>query len=148
MDHQPVVRAATPADHPDLLRVWRRAVEATHDFLAPADVDFYEQAVAAYLPQMADLRVIEGPDGRPAGFVAQDDGEVHMLFVDPAVHGRGLGTLLLDAVAAGQPALRLDVNEQNASGRRFYAAKGFTEVGRSPVDGEGRPFPLLHLRRG
>ncbi len=148
MDLRPDVRPATPDDHPDLLRVWRRAVEATHHFLAPADIDFYERAVAAYLPRMADLRVVDGPDGRPAGFVAQEEGEVHMLFVDPAVHGRGLGTRLLDAVAAEQPVLRLDVNEQNESGRRFYAARGFTEVGRSPLDGEGRPFPLLHLRRG
>ncbi|TCI98739.1 GNAT family N-acetyltransferase [Aeromicrobium sp. IC_218] len=144
----PAVRPATPDDHPALVQVWRRAVEATHDFLSPADVDFYERAVTSYLPRMADLRVVDGPDGRPAGFVAQDDGEIHMLFVDPAVHGRGLGTRLLDAVAADQPVLRLDVNEQNESGRRFYAARGFTQVGRSPLDGEGRPFPLLHLRRG
>lgn len=142
------VRPATPDDHATLLRVWRRAVEATHHFLTASDVDFYEQAVASYLPRMTDLRVVDGPDGRPAGFVAQDDGEIHMLFVDPAVHGQGLGTRLLDDVAAAHPVLRLDVNEQNESGRRFHAARGFVEVGRSPLDGEGRPFPLLHLRRG
>ncbi len=45
-------------------------------------------------------------------------------------------------------ATALDVNEQNEGAVRFYAARGFAEVGRSPLDGEGRPFPLLHLRRG
>lgn len=142
------MRPATSDDHAALLRVWRRAVEATHHFLTAEDVDFYERAVAAYLPRMTDLRVVDDADGRPAGFVAQDGGEIHMLFVDPRLHGHGLGTRLLDSVAAEQPVLRLDVNEQNESGRRFYAARGFVEVGRSPLDGEGRPFPLLHLRRG
>ncbi|PRB36093.1 hypothetical protein CQ020_22075 [Arthrobacter sp. MYb23] len=39
-----------------------------------------------------------------------------------------------------------DVNEQSASGRAFYAARGFVEVGRSEVDDEGRPFPVLRLQ--
>lgn len=36
------------AEHPALLRPWRRAVEAAHGFLAPDDVDSYERAVAFY----------------------------------------------------------------------------------------------------
>ncbi len=83
----------------------------------------------------------------PLGFVAQDDGEIHALFVDPAHHGRGIGTLLLEDVGHEFPVLRLDVNEQNPTARRFYEAKGFTVIGRSDLDQQGRPFPLLHLRR-
>jgi putative acetyltransferase len=30
----------------------------------------------------------------------------------------------------------------------FYEALGFSVVGRSPTDGGGRPFPILHMRRG
>ena len=70
-----------------------------------------------------------------------------MLFVDPAAQRRGVGTALLEDVASQLGELRLDVNEQNPSARAFYEAKGFREVGRSDVDGQGRPFPLLHLRR-
>ena len=40
----------------------------------------------------------------------------------------------------------LDVNEQNPLAAGFYERAGFVVVGRSPVDGAGRPFPLLHMR--
>ena len=41
----------------------------------------------------------------------------------------------------------LDVNEQNPDAVDFYRRRGFEQVGRSPVDSDGRPFPLLHFRR-
>ena len=41
--------------------------------------------------------------------------------------------------------LRVDVNEQNPEALGFYLANGFEVTGRSPLDGQGRPFPLLHL---
>jgi putative acetyltransferase len=41
----------------------------------------------------------------------------------------------------------VDVNEQNPEARGFYERLGFTVVARSELDGTGRPFPLLHLRR-
>ncbi|HWR84880.1 MAG TPA: acetyltransferase [Rhodoglobus sp.] len=142
------LRAARADDHDALLAVWRGAVEATHDFLTPDDVAFYAEAVARYLPVMSDLRVAADAGDRPVGFLAQDGGEIHMLFVAPQAQGGGIGTALLEDVAREHPVLRVDVNEQNPSGRRFYAARGFEQVGRSETDGEGRPFPLLHLRRG
>ena len=101
-----------------LLSIWRAAVEASHGFLTSEDVDWYEKLVAGYLPQMGDLRLAVDADDAPLGFIAQD-----------------------------QPELRLDVNEQNPAALAFYTAKGFTQVGRSEVDGQGRPFPLLHLAR-
>lgn len=141
------IRPAAPSDHPRLLELWRASVEATHHFLAPADVDWYEEVVAGYLPQLGDLRVAVDDDGEVAGFISHDDGEIHMLFIDPARHGQGIGTLLLEDVGADGGELSVDVNEQNPVARGFYLARGFVEVGRSELDGEGRPFPLLHLRR-
>lgn len=129
-----------------LLEIWRRAVEATHDFLAPADIDAIADDVARYLPQMSDLRVAE-VDGRLSGFIAVEGETVEMLFVDAMLQGRGIGSELLASVAHGHEILRVDVNEQNPSGRAFYAAKGFTQTGRSATDGEGRAFPILHLAR-
>lgn len=141
------VRSAQPEEHGVLLGIWRRSVEATHHFLSGDDIDWYESAVSGQLPAMQDLRVAHQPDHGLLGFIAQKDGEIHMLFVDPAAQGRGIGTRLLDDVARRFDVLRVDVNEDNDSGRRFYSAKGFERVGRSDVDGEGRPFPLLHLQR-
>lgn len=130
-----------------LLDIWRRSVEATHHFLRGGDIDWYESTVSGYLPAMQDLRVADQRDHGPLGFIAQDDGEIHMLFVDPEAHGRGIGTRLLDTVGQHFDVLRVDVNEDNDSGCRFYSAKGFERIGRSEVDDEGRPFPLLHLQR-
>jgi len=82
------------------------------------------------------------------GFVAQDEGQIHMLFVAPdAQGGRGVGTALLDDVGMQFGVLCLDVNEQNPSARAFYRSRGFEEAGRSDLDGEGRTFPIIHLRR-
>jgi putative acetyltransferase len=141
------IRAAAPDDLHRLLAIWRSAVEATHGFLSPHDVDWYERLVRAYLPALLDLRVALDADGVALGFLAQQDGEIQMLFVDSAYHGRGIGSALLATVAQEFAELRVDVNEQNPSARRFYAARGFRQVGRSETDGQGRPFPMLHLAR-
>ncbi len=141
------IRAGRTEDHARLLEVWRASVEMSHTFLTASDVNWYEPMVAYYLTQMADLRVALDETDQVLGFLAQDAGEIHMLFVDPAAQRQGVGTALLEDVASGFGVLRLDVNEQNPTARAFYAAKGFTGVGRSDIDGQGRPFPLVHLRR-
>ena len=142
----PEVRPAAPGEREALVAVWRRAVVATHDFLAPGDVDRYERVVRAALPLLAVT--VAARSGRVLGFAAVDGARVEMLFVDPDAHGRGVGSALLEHVTAGLPVVEVDVNEQNPGARAFYARRGFRPVGRSPVDGEGRPYPLLHLRRG
>ncbi|MCS3491567.1 putative acetyltransferase [Arthrobacter sp. JUb119] len=138
------IRTAVDTDYPSLLAIWRRSVEATHEFLTPADIDSIEPDVAKYLPQMSDLRVAEEV-GQPMGFIAIENDIVEMLFVDAFAQGRGIGSALLNSVVTGRESVRVDVNEQNPSGRNFYAAKGFTQIGRSETDGEGRAFPILHL---
>lgn len=71
--------------------------------------------------------------------------QVDMLFVDPIFHRRGIGRALLDFTRRDYPCIFLDVNEQNSAGAKFYAHYGFTVIGRSETDGQGRPYPLLHL---
>jgi putative acetyltransferase len=153
------VRPAVSDDFGLLLNIWRGAVEATHSFLSPDDIDWYEPYVAEYIGAATDLRVAarqadrarsSAPSG-PLGFIAYEAGAIQMLFVAPEVHGTGVGTALLKAVRdtardSGVAELAVDVNEANESGCRFYAARGFQVTGRSPLDGQGRTFPLLHLR--
>jgi hypothetical protein len=45
-------------------------------------------------------------------------------------------------------ALTVDVNEDNLAARAFYEALAFTVVGRSADDSTGRPYAILHMRRG
>ncbi|SPU55612.1 Uncharacterized N-acetyltransferase YjaB [Brevundimonas vesicularis] len=42
--------------------------------------------------------------------------------------------------------LTVDVNEQNIQALGFYERLGFKVTSRSAVEGQGRPYPLLHLR--
>jgi putative acetyltransferase len=146
-----VIRDADPGEREALVGIWRRAVEATHDFLPVVEIDGLEPRVRVALAR-AVVRVATGPDddgGRlgPVGFLGGRGGEVAMLFVDPAVHGRGVGTALLDDASSHHAVLTLDVNEQNPVARAWYARRGFVETGRSTTDADGRPYPLLHLRR-
>ncbi|MCD2195482.1 acetyltransferase [Actinomycetospora endophytica] len=139
------IRDAEPADLDVLVDVWRRAVESTHHFLRPGEVAELEPQARAEIARAA-VRVATGPDG-PVGFLGGSGGVVDMLFVDPSVHGRGAGSALVDEAAAHHRVLTVDVNEQNTAASAWYARRGFVQTGRSETDTEGRPYPLLHLRR-
>ena len=140
------LRQADDADTDRLVAVWRSAVEATHHFLTPADIYGYADRLARdYFPAV-ELVVAEA-DGVVVGFSGTAENRLEMLFVDPAAHGRGIGTVLLDHAVAHGGVDELDVNEQNPGAVEFYRRRGFEPVGRSPVDSDGRPFPLLHFRR-
>ena len=68
-----------------------------------------------------------------------------MLFISPEHRNKGIGSLLLKNAIKTQDAQKVDVNEQNPDAIGFYENLGFSVVGRSPLDGQGNPFPLLHL---
>lgn len=132
------------AELPELVGIWRSAVRATHDFLEAPDFERIERDLAStYLP--AVTLVVAERDGRPMGFAGVLDGSLEMLFVSDAARGQGIGSALLTEVVANHGVTRVDVNEQNEGARGFYLSRGFTQVGRSALDGEGRPYPILHL---
>ena len=56
-----------------------------------------------------------------------------------------MGRALLEHVRALHPRLTLDVNEQNPQALTFYERQDFKVVGRSALDGQGNPYPLLHM---
>lgn len=133
------------AEYPELVAIWRGAVDATHDFLAEADRDEIEAKLQSdYFPAVT-LFVAER-DGRPVGFSGVLDGTLEMLFVDATQRDGGIGTALLTHAIREHGATKVDVNEQNVSAAGFYAHRGFEVVGRSETDEAGRPYPLLHLR--
>ena len=69
-----------------------------------------------------------------------------MLFIAPDSRGRGIGKALVSYAVAIMGAQELDVNEQNPQALGFYQRMGFQVVGRSALDGQGNPFPLLHMK--
>lgn len=52
---------------------------------------------------------------------------------------------MLKYAIKNQSANKVDVNEQNPDDIGFYKRLGFSLVGRSPLDGQGNPFPLIHM---
>ncbi|MFW3897754.1 acetyltransferase [Pseudomonas bharatica] len=143
-----LIRQATNADHPLLLDLWLRSVRATHHFLQPSDIDaLLPQLRDIYLPAV-ELWVAVDDQDLPTGFIGLNENHVEMLFIEPDLRGQGIGRALLDHARHSRSGLSVDVNEQNPEAVDFYLHYGFVQTGRSPLDGEGRPFPLLHMRLG
>lgn len=127
-----------------LAAVWERSVRATHGFLAEEDIVGMRPDVPNYIRGIAQLTVAY-EDDRAIGFAGVQDGSLEMLFVDAEARGHGAGGALLRHAVKNQNVHCLDVNEQNPQARGFYEHEGFHVVSRSECDGEGRPFPLLHM---
>ncbi|KGE78871.1 GNAT family N-acetyltransferase [Halomonas salina] len=139
------VESVEKEDYRELLEVWEASVRETHDFLREDDLLelkplIYEQYFGA-----VDLTCVKGESGDILGFCGVLDGKIEMLFIAPQARGAGIGALLLDDAVTAQDASRVDVNEQNPQALGFYRHKGFTVTDRSPLDGLGKPYPLLHM---
>ncbi|WP_217473942.1 acetyltransferase [Stutzerimonas stutzeri] len=140
-----IIRQATNADYPLLLNIWLRSVRATHHFLQEADIEvLLPQLRDVYLPAV-ELWVEVNAEDSPLGFIGLNENHVEMLFIEPDLRGKGIGRALLDHARSSCDQMSVDVNEQNPEAVGFYLHYGFVQTGRSPLDGGGRPFPLLHL---
>lgn len=139
------IRPARAADGDRMIAIWRRAVDATHDFLDPADRAAIDAEVSAFLPQAPAWLAVDAT-GQPVGFMLVNDAHMDALFIDPAWHGKGVGRALVEHGLSLHPSMTTDVNEQNDGAAAFYQRMGFAPVARSDRDGQGRPYPLIHLR--
>jgi ribosomal-protein-alanine N-acetyltransferase len=93
-------------------------------------------------------------DGYIAGFavarrLAEGEGELLNLAVDPAFRRRGVGRRLVAALASGHPGvLWLEVRESNVNARKFYKSLGFCGAGCRPSyypdSGEGAIVMKVH----
>ena len=92
-------------------------------------------------------------EGRVVGFVfwgsdqISEAAEVHAIYVDPSVTGRGIGQALLDAAVGDMAANRVSaavlwVLDTNARARRFYEAAGWIADGQTKA--EDRAGGTLH----
>ena len=132
-----------------MLALWERSVRATHRFLVEDDIEALRPRVAdEFVGGAVDWWLLVNDQDQAVGFLGYSANCIEGLFIDPTFRSRGAGRFLVahaERLASGP--LRVDVNEQNEDARLFYEAMGFVIVGRSATDGDGRPFPLLHLRR-
>ena len=138
------IRPSRPTDGARILEIWRGAVDATHHFLSAEDRIAIGREVCAFLPQ-APLTLAVDQNNRPLGFMLIDHGHMEALFIDPAAFGHGIGAALVRHGLTLYPGMTTDVNEQNEQAVGFYDRVGFVRTGLSPLDGQGRPYPLIHL---
>lgn len=144
-----MIRRARPTEIDGLVVLWERSVRATHDFLSEGDIDELRPQVGdALADDGLELWVLTRDNDRTLGFMALAGDDIAALFLDPDARGRGGGRRLVEhAQRLRRGDLTVDVNEQNPQAVGFYEAVGFRVIGRSPLDGAGRSFPLLHMRR-
>ncbi|MDR2299448.1 MAG: acetyltransferase [Comamonas sp.] len=139
------IRHSRPDEGQRALEIWRRAVDATHDFLSAEDRQAIDAMVSDFLPQAPLWFAVDESD-HPWAFMLLDKDHLEALFVDPERHGTGLGSALIRHALTMHPRMTTDVNEQNPRALGFYQKMGFQPTGRSALDGQGRPYPLIHLQ--
>ncbi|HHQ4552951.1 GNAT family N-acetyltransferase [Aeromonas allosaccharophila] len=137
--------AVSRADYPALIDLWEASVRATHHFLPEAEILALRPLILKHYFDAVTLHCVRTEEGHIAGFSGVLVRKLEMLFVAPDARGGGVGRQLV-AHAIGQcGATMVDVNEQNEQAVGFYRKMGFVETGRSPLDGQGKPYPLLHM---
>ncbi|MEU4694199.1 GNAT family N-acetyltransferase [Actinoplanes sp. NPDC023714] len=160
------VRAATEDDVAAIVDICTRAYDATYRDLLPAGyltrmlAEFYtpervSKDLAPAPPEWLGHQVADEA-GRvlgvaAGGLTAPGTGELHVIYLDPAERGRGLGTLLLDRITEqlrelGATEMWVAAVEGNSMALPFYAARGFTVEGRRPAYGSTAEEKVFSLR--
>lgn len=136
---------ATPSDYPKLIEIWESSVRATHDFLPEGNICELKPLILNYYFDAVVIFCVK-KEGVLTSFIGVADGNIEMLFVDPVAFGQGVGKQLISHAIDQLGANKVDVNEQNPNAIGFYKKMGFVPVGRSETDGQGNPFPLIHMQ--
>ncbi|GGN24156.1 MULTISPECIES: acetyltransferase [Marinomonas] len=139
------IETVEKADYLKLIEIWESSVRATHDFLVEEDLQALKPLILEQYFDAVELRCAKNAQGEIQGFCGVHDGNIEMLFISPAARGKGIGTMLTANAIHELGASKVDVNEQNEQALGFYLHIGFKVIGRSPVDGQGKPYPLLHM---
>ena len=141
-----IVENVLPEYYAEMLDVWENSVRATHDFITEDDVAFFKPIIIKQAFPAVTLKCVKDDSGSILGFIGVYDANVEMLFILNQARGKGIGKLLLNYAINQLGADSVDVNEQNPDAVGFYKHMGFRVVSRSPLDGMGKPFPILHMK--
>jgi putative acetyltransferase len=144
--HLTGIRKSRSADRERILDIWRGAVDETHHFLHPGDRRDIEVEVVAFLPKMS-LWLAVNCDDMALGFTLLDGCCMEALFIHPEHRGLGIGRALVQHALSLHSSITTEVNEQNLQAIGFYRHLGFERIGYSQHDQQGRPYPLIHLRK-
>ena len=123
--------------------------EIQHKFLASA----YSDEMMVRRLNVTNVYVAEVND-KVVGFAnfsqVKNEGEVELaaIYLDPAYHGKGIGTALLKTGINDEPSVRyvfINVEKENLIGRKFYEARGFNLVEEIEDDLYGHLTNMLRM---
>lgn len=141
------VQNRTPQLLTALTAVWEASVRATHHFLSEEEILQIKEYVPQALNGVAHLIIAENDAGAPVAFMGTEGERLEMLFLSPEERGRGMGKQLIEYGIQHYGIREVTVNEQNPQAIGFYEHMGFETYKRTDLDEEGRPYPLLYMKK-
>ena len=132
-------------DMKEILDTWESSVRATHDFLTEKDIESLIPLVEIGLKEVENIVCIKDNE-IIKGFIGIDKDKIEMLFIEDKYRGNGIGKKLIKYAIDKYNVKYVDVNEQNKKAVGFYIHLGFKVFDRSEIDGQGNPFPILHMK--
>jgi GNAT superfamily N-acetyltransferase len=140
-----VIRLATSDDVEQIVDVFERSF-ATLDFLPKLHTHEENVAFLAGVVERQDVWVAER-DGQVAGFLALDGDLGTFFYVDPRVHGGGVGTELFENAQHERPdGFSFWVFQANEQARRFYEKRGCVAVEFTDGSGNEEKTPDVRYR--
>lgn len=140
-----MLQKASKTDFPLLINLWERSVKATHNFLPAEEINNLKPLIFnEYFHQVLLYKYVQNE--QIVGFIGTSNDNIEMLFIEPAFRGEGIGRVLTNFAVTELKIEKVDVNEQNLQAIGFYEKLGFKVIGRSKIDGQGKPYPILHLK--
>lgn len=140
-----MLQKASESDFSTLIDIWESAVRATHHFLPEEEINNLRPLILnEYFYQVLLYKYVQ--DGKILGFMGTSSDNIEMLFIDPIFRGKGIGRILTNFAVTALKIDKVDVNEQNLQAVGFYEKLGFKIIARSELDGQGKPYPILHLK--
>ena len=122
-----MIRNYEEKDIDELLDAWYSASKVAHPFLSE---DFFgrerKNIRELYIPNV-ETWVYE-KDSKVVGFVSLMENEVGAIFLDPDLHGTGIGRALMEHAKSLRTFLELYVFKENKIGKKFYDKCGFIKV--------------------
>jgi len=141
-----MLRPLAFADLDDAARVHRAAFDHALPWLAglhtpQEDLRFYQDHVFTTCTLWGAF-----DDATMTGMIAFRSEWIDQLYVLPRVHGRGVGTALLEVAQALFPRLQAWTFQRNAAARRFYQRRSFVLVRETDgADNEEKEPDALYL---
>lgn len=142
-----IISKVQSSEFPKLLNLWEVSVRASHTFLNDDDILFLKPIVMNDALPQVELRCVRNENNEILGFIGIAGTSVEMLFVSPEYFGQGIGKGLMRFSEKTFNTCLVDVNEQNPDALAFYKRLAYKVIGRSALDPQGKPFPILHLSR-